>query len=122
MDIEPVNSGSFFADKSDILKYLAEKYKLEFSGSKSEVIGYLNTNYPLTTRQDTHIVGDRFSIEKFGTHEEQLEQYNSTNPFADGTCIIYFMEITDIKKDIDNNPQDTLVSIGVKSIKVKIKK
>ena len=120
MDIEPVNSGSFFADKSDILKYLAEKYKLEFSGSKSEVIEYLNTNYPLTSRQDAHTVGDRFSIEKFGTHEEQIEQYNSTNPFADGTCIIYFMEITDIKKDTGNDPKDVVVSIEVKSIKVKI--
>ena len=38
MDIEPVNSGSFFAEKSDILKYLAEKYKLEFTGLKSEVL------------------------------------------------------------------------------------
>ena len=120
MDIEPVNSGSFVADKSDILKYLAEKYKLEFSGSKSEVIEYLNTNYPLTFIQDAHTVGDRFSIEKFGTHEEQLEYYNSTNPFTDGTCILYFMEITDIKKDTGNDPKDVVVSIEVKSIKVKI--
>jgi hypothetical protein len=50
MDIEPVNSGSFSAEKSDILKYLSEKYKLAFSGSKSEVIDYLNTNYPIHDR------------------------------------------------------------------------
>jgi hypothetical protein len=120
MDIEPVNSGSFFADKSDILKYLAEKYKLEFSGSKFEVVEYLNTNYPLTPKLDTHRVGDRYVMENFGTHEEQIERYNSTNPFADGTCILYFMEITDIKKDTDNNPKDVEVSIEVKAIKIKI--
>lgn len=122
MDIEPVNSGSFFADKVDILKYLSEKYKLAFSGSKSEVIKHLNTNYPLTSKQDAHTVGDRYTIEKFGTHEEQIERYNSINPFADETCILYFMEVTDIKKDTDNSPRDVVVSIEMKSIKVKINK
>jgi hypothetical protein len=120
MNIEPVNSGSFSAEKSDILKYLSEKYKLAFSGSKSEVIDYLNTNYPLTRKLDTHRVGDRYVMENFGTHEEQIERYNSTNPFVDGTCIVYFMQTTSIKKDTDTSSQDVVVSIGVNSVKVKI--
>lgn len=114
MDIEPVNSGSFFAEKSDILKYLAEKYKLEFTGSKSEVIEYLNKNYPLTSNSDIHRVGDRYTIEKIGTYEEQIEKYHTTNPFKDGTCIVYFMETV----SIENN--NKIVSIEPKSIKVKI--
>jgi hypothetical protein len=120
MDIEPVNSGSFSADKSDILKYLAEKYKLEFSGSKSEVIEYLNKNYPLISNPDVHQAGDRYTIEKIGTYEEQIEKYHTTNPFKDGSCIVYFMETVSIKHNEDHKIQDIVVSVEPKSIKVKI--